>query len=92
MYSQNVCDVSDRPWYVFKKHLFVSLLEDPLGAFLQVLENVLQVEVVKSYIHCKIESIGDDDMHQDLGKNCKNDLTLKSKYAHLGSTIMIGPE
>ena len=44
---------------------------------------MLHVEDIKNYIDCKIESIGDDDIHQDLEKKCNNDLTLNSKYAHL---------
>ena len=75
--------MSDRPWYEFKKHLFVSLLDDPLGAFLKVLENVLHVEDIRIYIHCKIYSIGYKEIHRDLGTMCKNDLSLKFEYAHV---------
>ena len=59
MASQEVYDVSDRNRYTFKKHLFVSFLDDPIGAFSKVLETILHVEDIHSYIHCKIESIGD---------------------------------
>ena len=54
MGSQEDYDVSERPRYTFKKHPFVSLLDDLLGAFLHVLKNVLHVEDIRSYIHCKI--------------------------------------
>ena len=64
-------DVSDRPWYLFKKHLFISLLDDPFGTFLQVLKNVIHVEDIKSCIHCKIESIGDEDIQKDLESSMK---------------------
>lgn len=36
MASQKVHDISDRPRYDFKKQPFVSLLNDPVGAFSQV--------------------------------------------------------
>ena len=44
MVSQEMYDVSDRPRYTLKKNPFVSLLDDPLGAFLQVPKNVLHIE------------------------------------------------
>ena len=58
-------------------------MDDPLGAFLQVPENVLHVEDIRSYIHCKIKSIGDDEIHRDLGTMYNNELSLKSEYVHL---------
>ena len=30
-----------------------------------------------------MESIGDEDIHKDLEKICRNDLTLKPEYVHL---------
>ena len=45
---------------------FISQRDDPLGAFSQVLESVLNVEDIRSYIHCKFENIGDNDIHKDL--------------------------
>ena len=76
-------DISDRPRYTFKKHPFFSLLDDPIGAFLQVLKNVLHVEDIRSYIHCKIESIGDTEIHKELEKMCNNDLSRKPENAYL---------
>ena len=75
--------MNDIPRYNFKIHLYVSLLDDPLKPFLQVLENVLNVEDIRGYIHCKIESIGDSDIHKDLEKICRNDLSLKPEFAYL---------
>ena len=83
MASQRVYDVSDKARYEFKKHPFVSLLDDPVGAFSQVLKNVLHVEDIRSYIHWKIERIGDEEIQKDLRKMCNNDLSLKSEYAHI---------
>ena len=80
METQEVFDIYNRPRYTFKK--LVSLL-DPVGAFLQVLKNVLHVEDIRSYIHCKIESIGDAKIHKELEKICNNDLSLKLEYANL---------
>ena len=77
MGSQEIYDGSERPRYVFKKHLFISLLDDLLGEFSQVPENVLHVEDIRSYMHCKIESIGDAEIHKDLETMCNNDLLLK---------------
>ena len=77
MESQEVHDVSDRTRYVFKKNPFVSLLDDPIGAFSKVSDNVLHVEDIHSYIHCKIRSIGDSKIHRELEKMCNNDLTAK---------------
>ena len=34
--NTRVFDINDRPIYKFKKHPFISLLDDPIGAFLQV--------------------------------------------------------
>ena len=62
MVSQRVYDVSDKTMYEFKKHLFVSLLDDPIGTFFQAPKNVLHVEDIRNYIHCKIESIGDEEI------------------------------
>ena len=59
------------------------MVDDPLGAFLCVLENVLHVEDIRGYIHHKMESIGDVDIQKDLEKICKNDLSLKPEYVHL---------
>ena len=81
MKSQEVHDVSDRTRYIFKKHPFVSLLNDLIGAFIKVSDNVLHVEDIHSYIHCKIRSIGDSKIHRELEKMCNNDLTLKLEYA-----------
>ena len=44
MERQEVFNVSNRPRYNFKKHQFVSLLDDPIGAFLQVPKNVLHAK------------------------------------------------
>ena len=60
-------DVCDKPRYEFKKHPFISVLDDPIGTFSQVLENVLHVEDIRNYIHFKIESISDEKIHKDLG-------------------------
>ena len=76
-------NVNDQPRYNFKRHPYVSLLDDPLRAFSQVLENVLHVEDIRGYIHCKIESIGDSNIHNDLEKICRNDLSLKLEFAYL---------
>ena len=83
MAREEVFNVSNKPRYNFKKHPFVSLLDDPIGAFSQVLENVLHVEDIRGYIHCKIESIGDTEIHKELEKMCRNDLSLKPKYRYL---------
>ena len=83
MERQEVFNISDRPRYNFKKHPFVSLLSDPIGAFLQVPKNVLHVEDIRSYIHCKIESIGDTEIHKELERICNNDLSLKPEYVYL---------
>ena len=83
MERQEVYNVSSRPRYNFKRHPFISFLDDPIGAFLQVLKNVLHVEDIRSYIHCKIESIGDYEIHKELEKMCNNDLSLKSKHKFL---------
>ena len=58
MASKTVYDISERLRYKFKKHPFVYLVDDLLGAFSQISQNVLYVEDVRSYIHYKIESIG----------------------------------
>ena len=68
MVKQVVYSVNYQPRYNFKRHPYVSLLDDPLGVFLQVLDNILHVKDIKGYIHCKIESIGDFDIHKDLEK------------------------
>ena len=83
MARQEVYNVSNRPRYNFKKHPFVSLLDDPIGAFLWVPKNVLHVEDIRGYIHCKIESIGDSKIHKDLEKMWSNDLSLKPKHKYL---------
>ena len=81
MANQGVCSISDRPRYNFKSYPIISLIDDLVGAFSHVLDNVLHVEDIRGYIHCKMESIGDVDIHKDLEKICNNDLTLKPEYA-----------
>ena len=75
--------MNDRPQYFLKKNPSISLLNDPFSTLLQVPENVLHVKEIRSYIHSKIESIGDEDIHKDLGTMCHNALSLKFEYAHL---------
>ena len=81
--SSIVNDISDRQRYKFNKHPFVSMFDDPLGAFSQVPSNVLHVEDIRSYIYCKMETIGDEEIHKDLGIMCNNELSLKFEYLHL---------
>lgn len=50
---------------------------------MQVPENVLHVEDKRGYIHCKIESIGDLEIHKKLEKMCINDLPLKLEHRYL---------
>ena len=83
MAREEVFNVSNRPRYNFKKHPFVSLLDDPIGAFFQVLKNVLHVKDIRGYIHYKIESIGDTKIHKEFEKMCNNDLSLKLEHAYL---------
>ena len=89
MASQEVYDVSERTRYTFKKHMFFSFLSDPIRAFSKVLKNVLHVEDIHSYIHCKIESIGDAKIHRELEKIYNNNLTLKSKYMSLNGLNLV---
>ena len=89
MGSQEVYDVNKRPRYIFMKNSFISLLDDPLGAFLWVPKNVLHVEDIKSYIHCKIESIGDAKIHKDLEMICSNDSSLIPKYTNQSELILV---
>ena len=50
---------------------------------MQVPKNILHVEDIRSYIHCKIESIGYTEIHKELERIYNNDLSLKPKYAYL---------
>lgn len=50
---------------------------------------MLHVEDVQSYIHCKFERIGDEDIHKDLGVMCNNDQTFKSDYKHLNELNLV---
>ena len=81
--------MSNRPQYVFKKHPSISLLDDPLGVFPQASENVLHVEDIRSYIHCKIEIIGDEDIQKDLGTMCNCKLSLNFEYVHLSELNLV---
>ena len=83
MATQEVFDISDRPRYTFKKHPFVSLLDDPIRAFPQVPKNILIFKDIRSYVHYKIESIEDDEIHKELEKMWNDDLSLKLEYANL---------
>ena len=89
MARSSIYDISDRPRYKFKKHPFISLLDDPLHAFSRVPLNVLHVEDIRSYIHCKFESVEDSDIHQELSIFCNEDLILKPNYAHLKDLNMV---
>ena len=57
-------------------------MDGPLGIF-QISPNILHVENVRSYIHYKFESIGDNEIHQELSEVCNGDLILKLEFAHL---------
>lgn len=46
MASQKIFDVIEILRYKFKKHPFVSLVDDPLGTFSQIPQNVLHTEDV----------------------------------------------
>ena len=83
MDSQGVCNISDIPRYNFKIYPYISPVDDLVGAFSRVPDNILHVEDIYGYIHCKMESIQDADIHNDLEKICNNDLTLKLEYARL---------
>ena len=83
MARQELFSINDQPRYNFKSYPYISLLDDPLGMFRKVLENMLHVEDKTGYIHCKIESISDFDIHRDLEKICINDLSLKPEFAYL---------
>ena len=83
MERQEVYNVSYRPRYNFKKHPFVSLLDDPIGAFLHVSKKILHVKDIRGYVHCKIERIGDSEIHKELEKMCNNDLLLKPEHRYL---------
>ena len=83
MVSQGVFSISDRSRYNFKSYPFISLVDDPVGAFSCIPDNILHVEDICGYIHYKMESIGDADIYKDLEKICKNDLSLKPEYARL---------
>ena len=83
MARQEVFNVSNRPRYNFKKHPFISFLDDPIGAFLQVPKNVLHIKDIRGYSHCNIESIGDSKIHKELEKMCSNDLSLKPEHRYL---------
>ena len=89
MTSQEVYDVSDKNRYTFKRHPFISFLDDTIGAFSKVPKNVLHVEDIRSYIHCKFESIGDAKIHKELEKMCNNILTLKREYASLNELNLV---
>ena len=78
-----MCDVSERPRYMFKEHPFISQVNDPLGSFSQVLDNVLHVEYIRSHIHCKFESVGDNEIHKELDLVFNGDLSLKQDSTHL---------
>ena len=68
MANQGVCSISDRPRYNFKSYPFISLVDDPVGAFSCIPDNILHVEDIRGYIHYKMESIGDANIHKDLEK------------------------
>lgn len=58
-------------------------MDDPLGTFSQISLNDLHVEDVRSYIHCKFERIGDNEIQQELSEVLNGNLNLKPKFAHL---------
>ena len=70
MDNLTIINVSKRLRYVFKKHMFTSQFDDPLGVFLQVPENILHIEDIRSHIHYKFESIGYNDIHKELDLVC----------------------
>ena len=74
MARQEVFSVNDRPKYNFKSYPYISLLDNPLGTFLQVPKKLFHVEDISGYIHCKIESTSNSNIHRDLEKIYRNDL------------------
>ena len=63
MENDMVWDISESPRYKFKMHTYVSMEDDPLGEFFQVLYNALHVEEIWPYIHWKFEIIGDSEIN-----------------------------
>lgn len=60
--------IMEKPRYKFKKSSIANLEDDLAGAFLQIPNEALIVEDVRSYIHCKFETVGDSDISSEFDK------------------------
>ena len=50
---------------------------------------MLHVQDIISYIHCKIESISDEDIHKDIWTMCNSKLFLKTEYTYLNELNLV---
>lgn len=84
-----IFDFFDRSRYKFKRHLIKSCENDLKGAFLQTPYDMLHVEDIKAYIHCKYETIGDVKIYREIDEMIDSDGNMKEEFKHLEDQSII---
>lgn len=89
METPQVVDITKRNKYKFKKHPFISMENNPEGAFSQTPFGVLHVEDIRTYIHCKFESIGDLEIMKEMNEVLDDQGVLKVEFTNLDNCRLI---
>lgn len=82
--NPTVVEVKNHPRPIFKPCLHIATLYDFVGAFLHVLEGVINVEDVRAYIYFQIEDLGTSIIKiMYMNKLMGNFGKIKPKYKHI---------
>lgn len=89
MDTPQVVDITKRNRYKFKKHPFVSMENDPEGAFSQTPFEVLHVEDIRAYIHYKFEFVGDLEIMKEMFEVLNDQGVLQLEFTNLDNCGLI---
>lgn len=82
--NPTIIEVKDHPKPIFKWYLHAATLDNSIGTFFHVLEGVVYVKDVRSYIHYHIEDLGNSDIKSmymsELMVDSRN---IKQEYQHI---------
>lgn len=80
MDTPHIIDVSIRPQLEFKRHPQKLIETDPVEALSSVPYDVLHIEDITSYIHCKLEDLGTLAIYNQYWKLCDKQGLLKDQF------------
>lgn len=74
----------EKPRHKFKRNPIAPLEDDIAGVILQILDIVLIMEDIRTYIHCNFEIIGEKKINIQLDNVYKQYLKFKEGFEHPG--------